>query len=107
MKIAYLLPLLLLAACADPGAQWLKVGATDEQASADASACRTQARAIANQMVGRDADRLDMMSAPPTLSGQSSNMVQSMQRDQLAETARKRETAEMTSCMRGKGYSAR
>jgi hypothetical protein len=107
MRLGFLLPALLLAGCAASQPQWVKPGAAPEQAASDEAACRAQARAIVNQTLGADVDRLNLMSAPPTLSGQSSNMLGNMQRDQLADVGHRRELAETTDCMRGKGYIAR
>ena len=96
--------LLLLAACAVEQASWTRPGISRDQAASDFATCRAQARASVNQALANEATRLDMMAGPPTLSGQSSNIVQSLQRDQLASDARKREAAETTACMRSKGY---
>jgi hypothetical protein len=107
MRRGWIAALALLAACAGPELRWAKPGASPEQAAADAASCRTQARATVNQALGPDVDRLNLMGAPPTLTGQSSNILQSMQRDQLADIGHRREEQETVACMRAKGYAQR
>jgi hypothetical protein len=107
MRRALLCALLLLGGCADGPIPWARSGAAGDQAAADYSACRAQARASVNRALGSEIDRLDMMSAPPTLTGQNTNMIQDMQRAQLAAEARRRQDGEAASCMRAKGYSPR
>ena len=104
-----LIPLLalLVAACSFDTVPWAKATATPEQTSTDYSACRAQARASVNEALGRDAERIDMFSNPPSLFSQSTNIIQDTQREQLRAQARKREDAETGACMRGRGYSAK
>jgi hypothetical protein len=99
--------LLLLAGCAGEEAHWTKPGNSAEQAAADYRTCNAKARADVNQSLGPESSRLDLMTAPPTLSGTSTNMVQDMQRANLAAEGRRRADAETASCMRGKGYLPR
>jgi hypothetical protein len=107
MRRLSLLALLLLAACAAEPVRWAKPGTGADQAAADNSACRASARASVNQALGSEAERLDMMAAPPTLTGQNTNMIQDIQRAQLAAEGRRRQDAEAASCMRAKGYIPR
>ena len=107
MKPLALLALLLLAACAGEEANWTRSNASAEQAASDYASCNAKARAAVNQSLAPEATRLDLMAAPPTLSGTSTNMVQDMQRANLAAEGRRRADAETASCMRGKGYLAR
>jgi hypothetical protein len=104
---ALLLALLLLGGCASESVRWAKPGGSADQAAADFSTCSAQARASVNQSLGPEASRLDMMSAPPTLSGNSTNMVQDIQRANLAAEGRRRQDAEAGVCMRSKGYIPR
>ena len=102
-----LLPLLLLAACAGAQAHWTKSNASADQAASDYASCNAKARASVNESMAPEANRLDLMAAPPTLSGNSTNMVQDIQRANLAAEGRRRADAETSACMRAKGYIPR
>jgi hypothetical protein len=103
-RLALFALLLLLAGCAGEEAHWMKPGNSAAQAAADYRTCHERARASVNEALRPEASRLDQMTAPPTLSGNSVNMVQDMQLATLAAQGRRRADAETATCMRSKGY---
>ena len=99
--------LLLLTGCAGEEGHWMKPGSSTDQAASDYRTCNAKARANVNDALRPEASRLDQLSAPPTLSGNSVNMVQDMQLANLAAQGRRRADAETATCMRSKGYIPR
>jgi hypothetical protein len=81
---------LLLAACAAPGAQWEKPGASQSAVDEDSQQCRVQSRLDPEPQVGTLSPY--SMGTPPL---------------ERAEQRDARESRRFTKCMQEKGYSPR